>query len=203
MWSHPFPYLHIKVCKIALSDADIFPINPVGMREMHSSDAGIVIFDGSASPYACASALGSHGLFTNNVLGRLVLANALKRCLSNAIAVCPAAEIDLDHHLRLHPNRFSGALLFCRDRLKWRLGCLDGLELTIKRARHFVCKTRPGAPCVFEFIAIIDTEHPRADGACVSCRGYQARNDEFLTIRAFGLDPFMRTPGVIRSVGQF
>src|SRR6476620_10196028 len=94
MRSHPFPYLHIKVSKIALGDADIVPINPVGMREVHAGNADIAVFDGSASPYAVRPALGSYGLFTNNVLGRLVLSDTLKRCLSNAVAMCPTAETD-------------------------------------------------------------------------------------------------------------
>src|SRR4029079_2340981 len=71
MRSHPFPYLHIKVGKIALGDADIVPIDPVGGCEAHAGNAGIAVFDGSASPYAVRPALGSYGLFTNNGLGRL------------------------------------------------------------------------------------------------------------------------------------
>ena len=203
MRSHPFPYLHIKVSKIALGDADIVPINPVGMREVHAGNADIAVFDGSASPYAVRPALRSYGLFTNNVLGRLILSDTLKRCLSNAVAVCPAAEIDFDYHLRLHPYRFPGALLFRRDRFKRSLRYLEGFELSIKRTGHFMGETCTGAPRIFEGVAIIDTQHQCADGARIGRRRHQTRNDEFLPIRAFGLDPFMRAPGVVWGIGQF
>src|SRR6478752_2187248 len=146
MRSHPFPYLHIKVGKIALGDVDIVPIDPVGVCEAHAGNAGIAVFDGSAAPYAVRPALVSYGLFTNNVLGRFILSDTLKRCLSNAVAMCPTAEIDFDHHFRLHPYRFPGALLFRRDRFKRSLRCLEGFEFAIKRTGHFMGETCTGAP---------------------------------------------------------
>src|SRR4029453_6968336 len=59
-----------------------------------------------------------------------------------------------------------------------------------------------GTPGIFQLAAVIKSEHQCADGARIRCRWHEARHDEFLPVRAFGLDPVMASAGGVRRLGK-
>ena len=52
MRPHPFPRLHIKIGKVVFGDADIAPIDAVGVREAHIRHADVSLLDRDASLHA-------------------------------------------------------------------------------------------------------------------------------------------------------
>ena len=132
---------------------------------------------------------------------RLILAHALIRRLPHAVAMRPAVEIDLHHHLRVHPDRRARTALLLRQGVEGGLVALERLEFAVQVARALMGETGAGAAGIAQFAVIVDAEHQRADRMRVRARGRKARDHEFLPVRTFGLDPVVAAAGMIGRVG--
>ena len=80
---HERPSLGVIVGQAFFRDADVGPIDAIGMGQR---DAALRAF---------GRGVRGHGRLTHNLTGRLIIAQALKRRLTQEAVAGPAAEIDL------------------------------------------------------------------------------------------------------------
>ena len=119
--------------------------------------------------------------------GGLVLAHALERGLAHQAVGGPAAEIRLDHQLRLHPAGIA-APLRRRNPVERRLGDLQRMQPLPQILRDRPRVAGADAPRIDEPAVVVIADHQRADGARQHGRRHVAADHEFLRVGAFRLD---------------
>src|SRR5271170_6529250 len=106
-----------------------------------------------------------------------------------------AAELDLDHQLRLDPD---GVLApFVRRQRDRRRASLQFVQPLAKIAGGFVRVASADAAGVAKLAVLMNDDGERADGARIVARRRIAGNDEFLRIVTFDLDEILGPPGAI------
>jgi len=90
-----------------------------------------------------------------------------------------------------------------RHGAEWRFAQRHGFELAVKIARYLMREAGAGAAGISELATVVDAEHqPRRPNARRPSKA-RSRDDEFLPVRTFGLEPVMPTAGVISGVARF
>ena len=207
MRAHPFPDAGVELGEIALADLGVVPIDAVGMRQRHALDHGLRVALRAA--FGRAAFDGGLGFrrqrlrLARDLLRQLILAQALERGLTHAVAMRPAVEIDFGDELRLDPNRRPHAALFLRHRLERRGGDFERVKLPIKLARDLVGKAGARASSVAQFAVLVVAEHQRPHGMRVGARRRKACDHQLLAVRTFALNPVVATAGMISGIGAF
>ena len=95
----------------------------------------------------------------SNLLRRLVFAKTFECCLTHQIICGPGRKIHLRHQLRLHPDGFPSRL-----RRRFSNGfsvCTQLVQLITQHAVSLLRKTRPGASCIDQFLAVVVAQQQR------------------------------------------
>src|SRR5262245_36188775 len=112
----------------------------------------------------------------------------------------PAAEIDLDDHSRLHPNRLASATLLDRNGFAGHFVGSESNECAKELACCVVGKAGTCTTGIMQLSAVVEAEHQCANGAGICSRRYNPGNDQLLPVRALCFHPIMAATGVIRCV---
>ena len=128
----------------------------------------------------------------HHLLRRLVLAHALEGSLAHQPVAGPAAELRLDHHLRLDPVDVAPAPFHGGDDVERRLLGLHRMQPLPQIARGRVRIAGADAPGIDELALVVIADHQRADRPRHGGRRRIAADHEFLCVRAFGLDERVR-----------
>ena len=225
---HPVPHHAVVVGEILLGDADIDPVDAVRMGEAHIAAlpglCGALGGHGFRRPLAarcgglpgrcgrrpgrsrpcgrCVSCgfLADHrGHLPCDFLGRLVLAHALEGRLAHEAVGGPAAEVRLDHHLRLDPAHVAAAFLRGQA-LERRPRDLERMKALPQVLRHGVRIAGADAARIDEPSILVIADHERADRLRHGGRRRIAADHEFLGVGALGLDEALRAAGAIGRI---
>ena len=201
---HDIPHADVIFRQVLLGDADVGPIDAVGMGQMDIGDRVVAICGFAAALVRRRRRRFSHRLalrgaagerrrrFAHHFARRLVLAQPFIGGLAQQAVMREAAKLRLDDHLRLDPDDVLAP--FVLGQRHRRTIDAQRLQPLPQIAGHLLGVAGADAAGIAQLAVFVKRHRQRADGFRQRRRRRKTGNDEFLRVVAFGFDEIVRPP---------